>query len=273
MISGAAVSRRGSEDAVSRNIELGRRLRGLRNISVRPGLSDPATRRSWERLRGAPLAAIRTSQPTRSNLANERPWTPDLETVRQAQRGDALAWERLVRGYCRKVYRLCRRLLGSPDRAEDLTQEAFLRAFENLYRFDPAVGSFLGWLMRLARNLAIDDCRRERRHLTCLFTDQERGETAGLVFEAPDTSCPSPLDEIEKKERVALLGRALRRLPFPLREAVVLRDIQELSYEEIRDILQVPGGTVKSRINRGRIELARFVRQLSAQERVGLGQE
>ncbi len=272
MFGSAAVWRRGSEDAVSRANEPGRRLRHLRNASVRSELSPLAITGARGRVRATPPAAIRTSRPTPSNLAYKPPRTPDLETVLQAQRGDASAWERLVRSHCGKVYRLCHRLSRSSDRAEDLTQEAFIRAFENLHRFDPTLASFTAWLTKLAHNLVIDDYRRQRSHPTCLFADQQREGTEDVVFETPDTRHPSPLEEIERKERLALLNEALRQLPCDLREAVVLRDIQELSYQEIADILEVPDGTVKSRINRGRIELAKCVRRLLGPNYIGLQQ-
>ena len=267
MFGSATVWRRGCEDAVSRANEPGRRLRHLRNVPDSRALAITGSR---GRPSGVPFVAVQTYQPP--DPVCKRPRTPDLETVLQAQRGDASAWERLVRSHCGKVYRLCHRLLKSPDRAEDLTQEAFIRAFENLHRFDPTLASFTAWLTKLAQNLVIDDYRRQRSHPTCLFADQQREGTEDVVFETPDTRHPSPLEEIERKERLALLNEALRQLPSDLREAVVLRDIQELSYQEIADILEVPDGTVKSRINRGRIELAKCVRRLLGPNYIGLQQ-
>jgi len=183
----------------------------------------------------------------------------DANIVELARRGDPVAWEQIVSCYSRRIYNLCYRFLGRLDQAEDLTQEIFLKVFRNLESYKAESGQFQTWMIRVGRNLLIDHYRQSKDDRITVSTEED-GE-----FNVLDT-IPAPQDspqiELEREEGALLLKKALNLLPPQLREAVVLRDLEELSYEEIGTILKVPEGTVKSRINRARVELAKHVQRL-----------
>jgi RNA polymerase sigma-70 factor (ECF subfamily) len=177
--------------------------------------------------------------------------------IERCLRGDQAAWEDIVRLYRRRVFNIAYKFVGRHDEAEDLTQEVFLKLYKSLDTFDRRA-NFQTWQTSVSRNLCIDHYRSVRR---------ER-ETMNRTVD-PDTLTPvaptaSPQAVLEQQDRVALLRAALDRLTPPLRTAVMLRDIQELTYQEIADRLGLPEGTVKSRINRGRAELARQIRARGA---------
>lgn len=184
-----------------------------------------------------------------------------LDTIRRAQTGDARAWEKLVQQYAGPVFSLCYRFAGTPDKAEDLSQEAFIKLFQTLNRFDPDQGSFPTWMLSVVRNLLIDEYRKRKAQEWFVSMDSGESEGVGLQDTIASTA-PTPQRVFEGRERMKLLREALTYLPIELREAVVLRDLEELSYQEIASVLSLPEGTVKSRINRGRIELAKVLRQL-----------
>lgn len=174
--------------------------------------------------------------------------------------GETGAWEQIVRQFSRRIYNLCYRFTGRPDEAEDLTQEVFLRVFRTLKSYSPAQGTFATWITSLTRNLLIDHYRRTRKdRLTASLEDERTG------LEDKAASTPPPDRRVARRELSLLLQQALDRLSPDLREAVILRDLQELEYKEIQTILGVPEGTVKSRINRGRIELARLLKRTKEQ--------
>ena len=182
--------------------------------------------------------------------------TEDAVLAQRCQAGDAAAWELIVRQYSRRVYNLAYRFTGNGEAAEDLTQDVFVRVYRSLGQYDPAQGSLSNWLMRLARNLIIDDYRRRQR------TPIEGGEALeDHEYHLRGTS-DSPERSLERSQRRLQVHRAIQKLSPDLRECVVLRDIEELSYAEIVDLLKIPEGTVKSRINRGRIELARILKRM-----------
>jgi RNA polymerase sigma-70 factor (ECF subfamily) len=186
---------------------------------------------------------------------------PDsLETlIRRCLRGDQNAWELIVRQHWRKVFNVAYKFVGKHDEAEDLTQDIFLKIFKSLDTFDRRA-NFQTWLISVSRNLCIDHYRSVRKERETIDRDVDANELA------PASSDQGPVAALEQRDRVALLRRALGTLPKTLRTAVVLRDIQELSYQEIADRLRLPEGTVKSRINRGRTELARQIRKLRDEE-------
>ncbi len=182
---------------------------------------------------------------------------PEVQLVQQCLRGDGSAWEELVRRHTRRIYNLCYRFTGNSHEAEDLTQEVFLRVYRTLGSYRSAHGGFATWMTSVTRNLLIDHYRRTKRDR---LTDSL--EDALPRLEEKTTAGGRP-------DQVALMGelseqvqRALGKLSPDLREAVILRDLQGLEYQEIQEVLQVPEGTVKSRINRGRIELARVLEQM-----------
>ena len=184
---------------------------------------------------------------------------PDAELVQSCLRGDGSAWETLVRRHTRRVYGLCYRFTSSAASAEDLSQDVFLRIYRTLETFRPEQGAFVTWLMRVTRNLLVDHYRRTKldRQTDSIDEAPQVSETASPA-RTPDKLALA----MELSEQVQT---ALAQLSPELREAVILRDLQELDYREIQAVLQVPEGTVKSRINRGRIEMARIL------EGMGLG--
>ena len=182
---------------------------------------------------------------------------PDSSLVSRCLRGDETAWEDLVRQHTRKVYALCYRFTGSGSEAQDLTQEVFLRVFRTIRSFRSTEGSFGTWLSRVTRNLLIDHYRRTRQDRV---TDSIE-EQLPMMEEEGAAASARPDHALAGREASEILQATLQRLSPDLREAVILRDLQEMEYREIAEVLQIPEGTVKSRINRGRAELARLLRK------------
>jgi RNA polymerase sigma-70 factor (ECF subfamily) len=163
--------------------------------------------------------------------------------------GDESAWHELVARHTRRVFALCYRFTGRAEEAEDLTQEVFVKVFEHLDRYREGEGAFAGWLLTLARRHAIDHYRRHREERRRRI-DEDAGEETAAEGEGPH-------GELAREERREIVRRGLRALPHELREVLVLRDLEEMTYQEIAELTGLPLGTVKSRINRGRVELAR----------------
>jgi RNA polymerase sigma-70 factor, ECF subfamily len=170
--------------------------------------------------------------------------------------GDEAAWEDLVKVYTRRVYSVCYHFTSSASEAQDLTQEVFLRVFRTLKSFRAGEGSFSVWLNRLTRNLLIDHYRRTRQDRA---TDSIEDQLGGLEEKAAVSSRTEGL--LAGREASEVLQAGLGKLSPELRETLILRDIEELEYREIAQVLNVPEGTVKSRLNRGRAELARILRR------------
>jgi RNA polymerase sigma-70 factor (ECF subfamily) len=179
------------------------------------------------------------------------------ELVRRCRAGDGAAWEEIVSAYSRRIYNLAYRFTSSVDAAEDLTQEVFIRIYRTLEQYDPKQGDLSNWLMRLARNLIIDDYRHRQRNPQ----DAHAEDVEEHVYHLRSTSV-SPQKELERQELGRQIQAGIDKLSPDLRTCVILRDIEELSYQEIVDLLKIPEGTVKSRINRGRIELAKILRRM-----------
>ena len=175
--------------------------------------------------------------------------------IQRCLQGDQLAWEQIVRQYWRKVFNVAYKFVGKHDQAEDLTQDIFLKIFKSLHTFDRRA-NFQTWLISISRNLCIDHYRSVRKERETIDRDVDANELS------PRSHDPGPVAALEQQDRVQLLREAMSSLPETLRTAVLMRDIQELSYQEIADKLRLPEGTVKSRINRGRTELARQIRKL-----------
>jgi len=174
----------------------------------------------------------------------------DGELVQRCRDGDEGAWRDLVSRHTRRVFGVAYRFTGRVDEAEDLTQEVFVKVYQNLHRYRSDDGAFTTWLTTVARNQAIDHYRRRREERT-----RRADDPAILDFESAPGEGPDGL--LERAERVRLVRSGLRALPRDLREPLVLCDIQGLAYDEIAGLLAIPLGTVKSRINRGRLELAK----------------
>ena len=184
--------------------------------------------------------------------------------IKRCLGGDASAWEEIVRSHNRRIYNICYRFTGSQDDAEDLTQEVFLKLYKNLGSFDTLKGSFQTWITTLARNLLVDHFRRTRldrasESLDATFDGQDDGPTMADRLADPRKSQEQHVAGLELKVRVQ---HALKQLSPELREAVILRDLEDMDYKEISQVLRIPEGTVKSRISRGRGELARLLQRI-----------
>lgn len=186
----------------------------------------------------APLA------PTSNPLPYDPPTTEPL-AVEPAAAWTPPTWEEVVREHSGRVYRLAYRLTGNPHDAEDLTQEVFVRVFRSLDRYQP--GTFEGWLHRITTNLFLDQVRRKQK-----IRFQALGEDAADRLPGTD---PGPERAFEQNHLDLDIQRALDALPAQFRAAVVLCDLEGLSYEEIADVLDIKLGTVRSRIHRGRAML------------------
>lgn len=180
----------------------------------------------------------------------------DFQLVERCLQGDEAAWEDLVKVHTRRVYAICYRFTGSDSQAQDLTQDVFLRVFRSLKSFRQGEGSFAVWLGRLTRNLLIDHYRR-----TKLERATDSIEEQLPMLEEKTAMIGRTEARLAGREASEVLQAALQKLSPELREAVILRDLEELEYREIAQVLNVPEGTVKSRINRGRAELARTLKK------------
>jgi RNA polymerase sigma-70 factor, ECF subfamily len=195
-----------------------------------------------------------------ADSAAAQPATPD-SLIEQCLAGDQVAWEQIVRQNWRKVFNVAYKFVGKHDEAEDLTQDIFLKIFKALKSFDRRA-NFQTWIISISRNLCIDHYRSVRKERQTIARDVDSNDLQ------PATSDRGPYAQAEHQDLRAQLRQALETLPLTLRTAVVLRDLQELSYQEIADRLGLPEGTVKSRINRGRIELAHQLRRLQENQPV-----
>lgn len=183
--------------------------------------------------------------------------TNGAELIRRARSGDGAAWEEIVTQYSRRIFNLAYRFTSSIEAAEDLTQEVFIRIYKTLEQYDAKQGDLSNWLMRLARNLIIDDYRHRQRNPQNTMADDVEDHTYHL--RSVGTSAHK---EMERRELAAQVQEGIDKLAPDLRTCVILRDIEEMTYQEIVEVLKIPEGTVKSRINRGRIELAKILRRM-----------
>jgi RNA polymerase sigma-70 factor (ECF subfamily) len=233
-----------------------------------------------------PSADANAHTPARdSERASERPRyeatlqrTPEQEAaqealgrlVRQCMAGDQQAWQQLVVSQHRRIYAICYRFTGSATDAEDLTQDVFLKLYRNLASFDTERGSFQTWITTLARNLLVDHFRRTRLEratdsLDASYSgDDDGARVVDRLAELTDPG-PSPEAHASGMELKVRIQQALAQLSPELREAVVFRDLEDMDYKEIAQVLRIPEGTVKSRISRGRGELARLLHRIEGQ--------
>ena len=183
--------------------------------------------------------------------------------VRRCISGDAAAWEEIVQRYNRRIYNICYRFAGSADDAQDLTQEVFIKMYRTLNSYDVGRGAFMTWVTTVTRNLLVDHFRKTKQdRLTDSLdtTSSEHEDVMPLGEQIPDRG-PAPDSKVQSREAREVIHEALQKLSPELREAVILRDLQDMDYREIATVLKVPEGTVKSRINRGRAELARLLQR------------
>lgn len=179
--------------------------------------------------------------------------------IKQVLKGDQSAYGEIVEIYKDKVFQLCYRILGNRHEAEDMAQEAFIRAYVNIASFNIDL-KFSTWLYRIATNLCIDRIRKKKPDY---YLDAEVSGTDGLTMYsqiASDTILPE--DEIESLELQETIQREITKLPEKYRSVIVLKYIEELSLNEISEILDIPLGTVKTRIHRGREALRHQLRNV-----------
>jgi len=183
--------------------------------------------------------------------------------VRRCISGDAAAWEEIVQRYHRRIYNICYRFAGSNNHADDLTQEVFIKMYRTLNSYDMDRGAFMTWVTTVTRNLLVDHFRktRQERMTDSLDTTSSDHEDAMALGERIPDRGPAPDSRVQTREAKEAVHQALQKLSPELREAVILRDLQDMDYREIATALKVPEGTVKSRINRGRAELARLLQR------------
>jgi len=183
--------------------------------------------------------------------------------VRRCVAGDAVAWEEIVQKYNRRIYNICYRFAGSADDAQDLTQEVFIKMYRTLSSYDMERGAFMTWVTTITRNLLVDHFRKSKQDRMTDSLDaapSEHEDAMPLSEQIQDKSLP-PDARVKSRETGETVHNALQKLSPELREAVILRDLQDMDYREIAAVLRVPEGTVKSRINRGRAELARLLQR------------
>ncbi|NWG14365.1 MAG: sigma-70 family RNA polymerase sigma factor [Acidobacteria bacterium] len=177
----------------------------------------------------------------------------DEKLVERCLQGDDAAWEQIVRSYAKRIYNLSYRYTNRRDEAEDLSQDILIRVYQNLGSFRPDMGSFQSWILKVGRNLIIDHYRQTRRYQQVAGTEELE------KMSITDTASQSPERSIERSEEARFLRDGLDALSPELKEAIILRDIEGMAYLEISELLGIPEGTVKSRINRGRLELAKLL--------------
>jgi RNA polymerase sigma factor (sigma-70 family) len=181
----------------------------------------------------------------------------ESQLISDSQGGDVRAFNVLVEHYQVRLYNLCYRMLGDPDAAADVTQDAFLSAYRNIRRYRG--GSFAAWLMRIATNACYDQLRvRQRRPTTSIDALLDDEDHAPRQFEDPGEA---PDERSLRNELAGEIQRSLDLLDADQRLAIVLSDIQGFSYDEISAVTGWPLGTVKSRLSRGRAQLRNVLRQ------------
>ena len=177
----------------------------------------------------------------------------DQKLVERCLRGDDAAWEMVVSSYGKRIFNLSYRYTNRRAEAEDLTQEVFIRIYQNLKSYRSEAGSFQNWILRVARNLIIDHYRQIRRY------PQAGGSEELETMNITDDRIPNPQRAVEQGEAFKFLQAGLQSLSPELKEAIILRDLEGMTYQAIADLLKVPEGTIKSRISRGRLELTKLL--------------
>lgn len=193
------------------------------------------------------------SQPAETTeQSGATPENSDGQLVSKCLDGESSAWEELVTRYSRRVYNVAYQFTGRHEEAEDLTQDIFLKIYRSLGTFD-LEAAFLPWLIRVSKNMCVDHYRKRRRERLLVHGNWEKITNVACTRS-------NPYQKTFNRERRAILLRALEQIPSDLKAVVILRDLQGLTYQEISEAMDLPEGTVKSRLNRGRLELARFIR-------------
>ncbi|HVN78890.1 MAG TPA: RNA polymerase sigma factor [Terriglobia bacterium] len=184
----------------------------------------------------------------------------DAAIIKRVRNGDPLAWRYLVRQYAGRVFNLCYRFVGRSDQAEEITRETFIAIFKRLSTHSQEQENFLTWIVGITRNLIADQYRQARVGRIPVSTDATE-DKAPISSSTMLPSHAGPGGAWEREENIALFHKALQQLSPDLREAVILKDLENFSHGEIGAILNIPNITVKSRINRGRVDLAKSLRK------------
>jgi RNA polymerase sigma-70 factor, ECF subfamily len=183
----------------------------------------------------------------------------DLDLISRFNDGDTSAFAEIVNKYQDKVYNLCRHMLRNADDAEDAAQDVFLKAYQALPKFQPEA-SLYTWLYRIATNTCID--YKKKPIFESLFGDYGEGE---ILVHDRASDAPSPEKLYQSKQIDQALQESLGKLSLKLRAIIILKEIEELSYEEIAETLEISMGTVKSRIARAREELQKSMKKFREQ--------
>jgi RNA polymerase sigma-70 factor (ECF subfamily) len=202
------------------------------------------------------IKASEDKEVRKMQVGQESPGDPDLELVRRTKGGDSKAYEELVIRHQRRAFNVAYRILGDYDEALDITQDAFIQAYRSVAGFREE-SRFSYWLLTIAVNLCRNRLRqwkRRARNRTASIDEPIRCEDSEVRMEIPDPS-PSALDNVTARQTERLIREEMMFLEEEFRTVLVLRELQEMSYEEIGDILGIAAGTVKSRLHRGRSEL------------------
>ena len=173
-------------------------------------------------------------------------FSEDYRLARRAARGERRAWDEIIDLYGSRIFHLALQFAHNPSNAEDLTQEIFLRLFENLSKYRGNT-PLVAWTLRLSRNLCIDQYRRARLERESVFLAESALESL--------TSESDPARDAQRRELLHQIQEVLPEMKPDLADVVILRDLQGLSYDEISALLSIPIGTLKSRLNRGRRDL------------------
>ncbi|MFC4386190.1 RNA polymerase sigma factor SigW [Gracilibacillus marinus] len=182
-----------------------------------------------------------------------------VKSIKLVKKGDQSAFEEIVEHFQGKVFAICFRMVGNKHEAEDIAQEAFIRAYINIQSYDEN-RKFATWLYRIATNLAIDRMRKKKPDYY-LDAEIQGGEGLTLYSQIPDDN-RLPEDEVESLETQSYIQKEIMALPAKYRSIIALRFIDELSLKEISEILEIPVGTVKTRIHRGREALRKKLRNV-----------
>jgi RNA polymerase sigma-70 factor, ECF subfamily len=206
------------------------------------------------------LFAAAQSRPVEARVEEAQVVT---QLVRRCASGDAVAWEEIVQRFHRRIYNICYRFAGSAEDAQDLTQDVFVKVYRTVGSFDGEKASFNTWVTTVTRNLLVDHFRKTRNDRATDSMDAVQGSEGDgpTLADRLSDGAPGPHVHVESRERREMVQRALQQISPDLREAVILRDLQDMDYRDIAQVLKVPEGTVKSRINRGRAELARLLQR------------
>lgn len=181
------------------------------------------------------------------------------EKIKQVKKGDQAAFEDVVTFYQHKIYQHCYRMLGNAHEAEDIAQEAFIRAYINIDSYD-LNRKFSTWLYRIATNLTID---RVRKRKPDYYLDAEVKGADGLnMYSQLESDNLLPEEEVENLELKSYIHQEISELPPKYRSIIILRYLEEFSLQEISDILDIPLGTVKTRVHRGREALRKKLRHV-----------